>query len=213
MHPDIANAVNKLVYGTSGKRFELDPGENTYNNGKERLTTLPLENAHIGIYDTSKIGSLPSRTDSGSYYNLYQAFLTVSLATQALENGYASVGIISPFRPQTNLIQKILKDENLDTKIEADTVHRFQGGEKQIIIFDTTTARPTKLTDDQAEGGDDEKLLNVAFSRAKEKCIVIADIKTIETKHSLTSLLRKFIQYCHENGLPIIPSEGGLPRL
>ena len=212
MHPDIADAVNKLVYGTSGKRFELVSGENTYNNGKERLTTLPLENAHIGIYDTSKIGSLPSRTDSGSYYNLYQAFLAVSLAKQALENGYASVGIISPFRPQTNLIQKILKDENLDTKIEADTVHRFQGGEKQIIIFDTTTAQPTKLTDDQAEGGDDEKLLNVAFSRAKEKCIVIADIKTIETKHSLTSLLRKFIQYCQENGFPIIPSEGLLPK-
>lgn len=212
MHPDIAGAVNKLVYGTSGKQFELESGENTYNNGKERLTTLPLENAHIGIYDTSEIGSLPSRTDSGSYYNLYQAFLAVSLAKQAVENGYTSVGIISPFRPQTNLIQKIVEDENLNTQIEVDTVHRFQGGEKQIIIFDTTTAQPTKLTDDQAEGGDDEKLLNVAFSRAKEKCIVVADIKTIETKHSLTSLLRKFIQYCQENDFPVIPSEGLLTK-
>jgi superfamily I DNA and/or RNA helicase len=212
MHPDIAGAVNKLVYGTSGKRFELDSGPNTYNNGKERLTTLPLENAHIGIYDTSKIGSLPSRTDSGSYYNLYQAFLAVSLAKQAVENGYNSVGIISPFRPQTNLIQKIVQDENLNLKIEADTVHRFQGGEKQIIIFDTTTAQPTKLTDDQREGGDDEKLLNVAFSRAQEKCIVITDIQTIEKKHSLTSLLRKFIQYCQEKNFPIIPSEGVLPK-
>lgn len=212
MHPDIAGAVNKLVYGTSGKRFELDSGENTYSNGKERLGSLPLENAHIGIYDTSTIGSLPSRTDSGSYYNLYQAFLAVSLAKQAVENGYTSVGIISPFRPQTNLIRKIVEDENLKAQIKVDTVHRFQGGEEQIIVFDTTTARPTKLTDDQAEGGDDEKLLNVAFSRAKEKCIVIADLKTIETKHSVTSLLRKFVQYCHENDFPIIPSEGVLPK-
>ncbi len=212
MHPDIAGVVNSLVYGKSGKEFELDSAENTRNNGKERLSKLPLEGAHIGIYDTSKVGSLPSRTDSGSYYNLYQAFLAVSLAKQAIENGYKSIGIISPFRPQTNLIQKIVEDENLRNEIEADTVHRFQGGEKQIIIFDTTTPQPTKLTDDQDEGGDDEKLLNVAFSRAKEKCIVITDIQVLEKKHSLTSLLRKFIQYCHENDFPIISSEGLLPK-
>ena len=212
MHPDIAGTVNKLVYGTSGKQFELDSGPDTHNNGNERLTQLPLENAHIGIYDTSKIGSLPSRTDSGSYYNLYHAFLAVSLARQAVENGYNSVGIISPFRSQINLIQKIVKDENLNLKIEADTVHRFQGGERQIIIFDTTTAQATKLTDDQREGGDDEKLLNVALSRAQEKCIVIADIKTIEKKHSLTSMLRKFIEHSREKDFPIISSEDVLHK-
>ncbi len=212
MHPDIADVVNSLVYGRSGKQFELDSAENTRNNGKERLSKPPLDNAHIGIYDTSKIGSLPSRTDSGSYYNLYQAFLAVSLAKHAVENGYKSIGIISPFRPQTNLIRKIVEDENLSKEIEADTVHRFQGGEKQIIIFDTTTAQPTKLTDDQSEGGDDEKLLNVAFSRAKEKCIVIADVQTIDKKHSLTSLLRKFIQYCHEKKFPIISSGDTVPK-
>lgn len=212
MHPDIAGVVNSLIYGRSGKQFELDSAENTRNNGKERLPKPPLEGSHIGIYDTSKIGSLPSRTDSGSYYNLYHAFLAVSLAKQALENGYQSIGIISPFRPQTNLIQKIIKDENLSKKIEADTVHRFQGGEKQIIIFDTTTPQPTKLTDDQVEGGDDEKLLNVAFSRAKEKCIVIADVQKMDKKHSLSSLLRKFIQYCHEKDFPIISSEDILPK-
>jgi hypothetical protein len=212
MHPDIAGVVNSLVYGRSGKQFELDSAEDTYNNGKERLPKLPLENAHIGIYDTSKIGSLPSRTDSGSYYNLYQAFLAVSLAKQAVENGYESIGIISPFRPQANLIQKIVQDENLSAEIQADTVHRFQGGEKQIIIFDTTTPQPTKLTDNQLEGGDDEKLLNVAFSRAQEKCIVITDIQTIEKKHSLTSLLRKFIQCCREKDFPIISSECVLSR-
>jgi hypothetical protein len=213
MHPDIANVVNSLVYGKNGKQFELDSAENTKKNGEKRLDKPPLENAHIGIYDTSRIGSLPSRTDSGSYYNLYQAFLSVALAEQAIENGYESIGIISPFRPQTNLIQKIVEDEGLNKLlIEADTVHRFQGGEKQIIIFDTTTPQPTKLTDDQSEGGDDEKLLNVAFSRAKEKCIVIADVQAIEKKHSSTSLLRKFIEFCNEKDFPIVSSVDILPR-
>lgn len=212
MHPDIANVVNRLVYGKSGKQFELNSAENTQRNGATRLAKQPLENAHVGIYDTSQIGSLPSRTDSGSYYNLYQAFLAVALAKQAIENGYESIGVISPFRPQTNLIQKIVEDEGLNKLIEADTVHRFQGGEKQIIILDTTTPQPTKLTDDQSEGGDDEKLINVAFSRAKEKSIVIADVQAIEKKHSLTSLLRKYIKYCNEGDFPVVSSVDILPR-
>jgi len=205
MHPDIAGVVNSLVYSQGGKQFELDSAENTLSKGKELLPQPPLGGSHIGIYDTSKIGSLPSRTDNGSYYNLYQAFLAVSLAKQAFENGYKSIGIISPFRSQTNLIQKILKDENLNGNIKADTVHRFQGGEEQVIIFDTTTAQPTKLTDDK-------KLLNVAFSRAEEKLIVISDVQTINKKHSLTSLLRKYIQYCHEKEYPAISSEELLPK-
>jgi hypothetical protein len=212
MHPDIAGVVNSLVYGKSGKQFELDSSEDVRDKGRERLEKSPLENAHIGIYDTSKVGSLPTRTDSGSYYNLYQAFLSVALAKQAIESGYKSIGIISPFRAQTNLIQKIVVDEGLNNSIEANTVHRFQGGQKQIIIFDTTTSRPTILLDDQHEGGDDEKLLNVAFSRAKEKCIVVADVQTMAKKHSLTSLLRKFIGYCHNKDFPIISSESLLPK-
>ncbi len=212
MHPDIAGVVNALIYGKSGKQFELDSSEDVRDRGRTRLEKSPLENAHIGIYDTSKVGSLPTRTDSGSYYNLYHAFLSVALAKQAIESGYQSIGIISPFRAQTNLIQKIVVDEGLNNSIEANTVHRFQGGQKQIIIFDTTVPQPTKLTDDQREGGDDEKLLNVAFSRAEEKCIVIADVQTMAKKHSLTSLLRKFIEYCHNKDFPIISSESLLPK-
>ena len=212
MHPDIADVVNVLVYSRGGKQFELTSAGNTHNNGTELLQKPPLENAHIGIYDTSKIGPLSSRTDSGSYYNLYQAFLSVSLAKQALESGHETIGIISPFRAQINLIQKIVEDERLDEKIQVDTVHRFQGVEKKVIIFDTTTPQPTKLTDDQNDGGDDEKLLNVAFSRAEEKLVVISNVPTINKKHSLTSLLRKYIQYCCEKECPIISSEKLLPK-
>jgi nucleoside-triphosphatase THEP1 len=206
MHPDIANVVNLLIYSKGGEQFRLESAENTVKNEKKFFSREPFKNAHVGIYDTSNVGSLPARTDSGSYYNLYHAFLSVALAKQSIDNGYTSVGIISPFRPQTNLIQKIVRDEKLDL-VEANTVHRFQGGEKQIIIFDITVPYPTRLTDDQKKGGDDEKLLNVAFSRAREKCIIIADIKGIEKKHSLTSLVREFINYCLKNNLPIISSE------
>jgi hypothetical protein len=211
MHPDIANVINSLIYERKGRQYKLDSAEGTETKGRKRLQVAPLENAHVGIYDTSTIGSLPSRTDSGSYYNLYHAFLSVEIAKQAIESGYERIAIISPFRAQTNLLQKVVEDENLVGKVEANTVHRFQGTEKEIIVFDLTTPQSTKLTDDQEPGGDDEKLLNVAFSRAEEKFIVVADVRTIEEKHSASSLMRGFINYCRLCGFPVISCGNVLP--
>lgn len=212
MHPDIADVVNTLIYSKGGNEFTLESDESTKENGKERLGNNPLKDNHIGIFDTSSIGSIAGRTDSGSYYNLYHAFLATELARQAVEGGYKKIGIITPFRPQANLMQKILIDSKIDDLVIADTVHRFQGGQKELIIFDITTANPTKLTDDKEKGGDDEKLFNVAFSRAQEKCIVIADVATILKKHSPTSSFKKFIEYCLDKKIKIFPSEGVLNK-
>jgi len=43
------------------------------------------------------------------------------------------VGIISPYRLQTEELKKLIKNEN----IEVDTVHKFQGREKDTIILTT----------------------------------------------------------------------------
>jgi superfamily I DNA and/or RNA helicase len=207
MHPDIAELINHIMYKKYGVQFQLESAETTRDRGNILLAHQPLTNNHIGIYDTSKIGSIASRTDSGSYYNLYQALVVVELAKQAVANGYTEIGIICPFRAQINLIQKIVKDEKIEKNIVADTVHRFQGGEKQIIILDLTTPNPTKLTDDEQEEGDDEKIVNVAFSRAREKCIVVADLEKLMKKHSLSSPFRKFVTFCIDKKYPIISSD------
>lgn len=213
MHPDIAELINQLVYGTYGSQYTLKSTDATINNGIDRLTKEPLPNSHIGIVDTSEIGSIAVRMDNGSRYNVYNALIAVQLAIKAIENGYDDIGIISPFRAEINLIKKILddyakQDQNILQKITADTVHKFQGDEKQIIIFDTVTADPTKLTDDSLEHGEDEQLMNVAFSRAQEKCIVITDVSKVEKKHSSSSVLRKFIEYCKSKSYPITPCKG-----
>jgi superfamily I DNA and/or RNA helicase len=207
MHPEIGELVNYLIYREKGEQFELRHDESTKDKGSALLHSEPLKDFHIGIYDTSNISPIPTRTDSGSQYNFYHAILCMKLAEQAIHSGYSEVGIISPFRAQTNLIQKMVIDLSLEQNIKADTVHRFQGGERQIIIFDVSTPMPTMLLDDQSAGGDDEKLINVAFSRAEEKCLVVADVSKILKRHSQTSLIRKFINYCTENGKPIIQTD------
>ena len=211
MHPDIGDVINFLVYESKSKGFGLEHGSNTKQNGKSLLASDPLSGFHVGVYDTSNIGAVPTRTDSGSYYNLYHALLSVELAKKAIESGYINIGIISPFRAQTNLIQKMVKDLDIGKFVESDTVHRFQGGEKQLVIFDISTPLPTKLTDDQADRGDDEKLVNVAFSRAREKLIVVGNVSGIMKKHSLTSLIRRFFDYGRSKGFPFVSADNVLP--
>lgn len=209
MHPDISTLVNKIVYEYFNPAFGLEDGEETSGYGKENLHKEPLSNAHLGIFDTGKVGAIPSKTDSGSIYNITHAMLIINLAKQAVTSGYKKIGIISAYRAQVNLIQKMLKDEipeSLD-KIATDTIHRFQGDEKEIIIFDVTTPKTKTMYDDGSDGGDDMKLLNVAFSRAREKCIIIADVPAIKKSHSATSLVRKAIDHCEAQGSPIIDCE------
>jgi len=48
-----------------------------------------------------------------------------------------SIGIVTPYRPQAQLLQKMIMDAGLQKQIQAGTVHRFQGLEFTVVIFDT----------------------------------------------------------------------------
>jgi superfamily I DNA and/or RNA helicase len=75
------------------------------------------------------------------------------------------VGIIAPYRDQVSAITR-----QLDSKlIEVDTVHKFQGREKDTILL-------TTVDDVVTDFSDDPYLLNVAISRAKKRLILIVSI-------------------------------------
>lgn len=93
------------------------------------------------------------------------------------------IGIIAPYQEQVSGISKALPDK----RIEVDTVHKFQGREKNAIIITTV--------DDQINDfSGDPNLLNVAISRAKEKlCLVTSGNE--QTKNSNIRDLIAYIQY------------------
>ena len=75
-------------------------------------------------------------------------------------DNHGDIGIISPYRDQVRLLQRTFPD------IECDTVHKFQGREKDTIII-------TTVDNEISEFSDDPNLLNVAISRAKKKLIIV----------------------------------------
>lgn len=97
------------------------------------------------------------------------------------------IGVITPYRAQRNRIKEVLEDID----IEINTVDSFQGREKDVIIFSITSTEDLSFVDD-------ENRLNVAFTRAKRKLIVIGNANSINRNQS--GLLYKFISYIKTNG-------------
>lgn len=87
------------------------------------------------------------------------------------------MGIITPYSEQAKYIgQLVQKDGRSLSNVESSTVHRFQGQERDIILFDTVDTEPLKpgILLNGPSGAD--QLLNVSLSRARSKLIVLADI-------------------------------------
>lgn len=111
---------------------------------------------------------------------------------QKLTEKNISVGIVTPYRNQTNALQKAFTG----TDIQADTVDKFQGRENNIIILSTVDNEISKFTDNSNR-------LNVAVSRAVEQLILVINSGTDKCDTNISDLVR-YIDY---NNFEIVQSE------
>ena len=91
------------------------------------------------------------------------------------------IGIIAPYKNQVKALEKEFKD------IEAATVHKFQGREKDTIIIST-------VDDEITDFADDPYLINVAVSRAKKKLMLVVTGNKQVRERNITDLIN-YIQY------------------
>lgn len=101
------------------------------------------------------------------------------------------IGIITPYREQAEALKAQLPDY-----IEADTVHKFQGREKSVIILSTVDNAFNEFLNDP-------NLLNVAVSRATRKFWIIYDNDVIQNGSNIGDL----IQYIKYNNFEILDSK------
>ena len=91
------------------------------------------------------------------------------------------IGIITPFVNQKKMITEALLNEGIEG-VTCGTVHAFQGDEKDEIIFSTAiTKRTTEGTYSWLKNN--RELINVATSRAKDRLVLLADVKSVELLH------------------------------
>lgn len=169
--PDIINFCNKMFYDE-----ELIPMTNNTGNHLEVIKTVPGNHARknpngTGMYNQREIDEL---------------------AELLKQNQLSQVGVITPFRYQAKLIQDYFKD----TTLEADTIHRFQGRQKDEVylsfVVNSLEKNPDQIENRLYDFVTDGKLLNVAISRGKNKVIAIISDKIYDSKNNI---IHDFIHY------------------
>ena len=126
-------------------------------------------------------------TKGGTRQNKANAEAVVEILDdyEATSNHEFSIGIITPYVGQTQLIRALVKArhyrEDFNKRLRIGTVHTFQGSESDVIIFDIVDCGKRERSDKSSVGRiyggkDGEHLMNVAVSRAKHKLLVVGDV-------------------------------------
>ena len=140
------------------------------------------------------------RPGTGGAMNHEEALKVVQVLKHlVVAQGYdGSVGVVSPFRAQANLITQLInKDYQLEKRLIsanflADTVHKFQGDERDVMIFSPVLAKGITsgaLSFLKNNGN----LFNVAITRARAALFVVGDLS--EAMQSKIDYYREFAEY------------------
>ena len=125
------------------------------------------------------------------------------LYAESLEKGERldsrTIGVITPFRNQIALIRKLLQETGIPelTEITVDTVERFQGSQRDVIIYSFCIKTETQLNFLpnwlEENGNLIDRKLNVALTRARKQLYVIGNEKLLN-KNPIYKNLLKYIQ-------------------
>lgn len=94
-----------------------------------------------------------------------------------------NIGVTTPYRKQVSKVTDALIES-----VEADTVHSFQGREKDAIVM-TTVLDETWRGRTGLRFADDPRLVNVAVSRAKKLFVLVTNHAMLPTSRHLRDLI------------------------
>lgn len=99
------------------------------------------------------------------------------LSLRERQSVLAELGVISPYRRQNNAILHAFArlDPTLGRTVRVDTVDRFQGGEKEIVLISLTNSNREAAV---GRLHADWRRMNVAISRARRTLVLVGDRRT-----------------------------------
>ncbi len=189
MHKDIMDIVNLFYDG-----YLKDGNEGKYEDGRKSHdlfihstsgTAMIIPDRHAYWFDSSTLDGVEiyeqRKAGSTSAENIFEAYtiiemlkkMEVEYANQRSGKSPVSVGVISFYYDQVSTLRTMVKNESFHAiDVEINTVDRFQGKEKEIIIV--SLVRNVK----NARHNTDSHIaafqrINVAFSRAQNLLIIV----------------------------------------
>ncbi|HPM01614.1 MAG TPA: DEAD/DEAH box helicase [Candidatus Cloacimonadota bacterium] len=186
MHDEIADLINhyydyQLKSGsliqTSGQCFDSMVSEKSDLFMKRRLF-------------------IPCRSSLKMKLNEGEATLIVNMVSEYEKAGILesyTIGIICFWKAQCNLIRQRLREAGINREIMTDTVERYQGSERDIIIVSTALSKTSDLeiVSLLTHNHQVDRKLNVAVSRAKRQFILLGDPDILNHSSHYRHLLSK----------------------
>jgi DNA replication ATP-dependent helicase Dna2 len=174
MHEEIMTFANQFIY--NGQLSCIQPGvqQQSMKNLFEEETD-PLFH--------SRLVFIPSKSSLQEHYNktnAVEAEITLTIiaywkAVLKKHNLDWSIGVITPFRAQIAAILHLAHRQKIDlSDVTVDTVERYQGGARDIIIMSCTVNNSKylqRISSLNTEGID--RKLNVAVTRARQQFVLI----------------------------------------
>ncbi len=167
LHRDHARFLHSTIYHADGITFH------------SRRTALLPPHTFIDPYVAAALRwdvplvVIEHTERSSRQSNPLEAALVADLVRGCLElglDGRDGIGVVVPHRAQKAALRALLPE--LAHADSIDTVERFQGGERDVIIVACTASDPDYVRA-EAEFLLDPQRLNVALSRARKKLIVV----------------------------------------
>lgn len=141
--------------------------------------------------------------------NENEAQKCISIATQlANQNPEISIGIISPFKHQAEEINARIPAE-LRERIVADTVHKFQGDERDVIIYSLVVSNNSPDRKIRWIDYSVPNLVNVAVTRARTALYIVGNKSYVKSHSRLDLPLGNLVDYCetHASAPSIEPTK------
>ncbi|MFT3983816.1 MAG: AAA domain-containing protein [Lachnospiraceae bacterium] len=176
-HPQIIEFCNQKYYDG-----ELIP-----------YTSPNIEDYPLVLYKTAEGNHMRrvTRGEKKGRYNQRELDVTVEevLKNPDLAAKYEKIGFVTPYRKQADKAARLLP-----VGIQSDTVHKYQGREKDIMIMSTVldTTRDGQIGLDFV---DDPQMVNVAVSRAIRQFVLVTDHALFFKRGNNIGDLIRYIQY------------------
>lgn len=226
-HPDIVNFLSRIGYPGFTPVNTRDMRRLEFLNDATVFYNRYSESACVVILDEDSRSEKLNTVQANESIDIIKILWETQLKNKDNNpydlNGFFTEGVavIAPFRLQYQQIQRQLLqyvqdlcyssgidfDEKLEKAVSesVDTVHRFQGSERDVVIVTLPTGEKEKINDKLLLN---PHLINVAISRAKKKVIIFCTKNAYQWTNSTEDdhpslfqrqyILGEFVEYCSE---------------
>ena len=208
MHPDIAAFPNEMFYAEEQllpvplphqEEPQLDyqqPSADALDDllKQQRVIFLASDTGSSGITSPSdKVNPSEAKMVADLLCRLYRQY-----GADRFDSAH-SVGVIVPYRNQIAMIRREIEVLGIPAlmDISIDTVERYQGSQRDVIIYSFTIQHPYQLdfltaNCFESEGKVIDRKLNVAMTRARKQLLMTGNVAVLSQNPLFAELIRRY---------------------